>query len=240
MNKKNLYKEEDYDDDDDQEEDEEDEENGEEVDDSIVDFRDLLNISQGNNFHTTGNFNILNVIAPTTFNELKEKNRIMSNSNQNFYSSGNELNNNQLNAIVKDESASNNDKLESQIMNKIDILDLDLQSMPKEDIINLLLNNEATNVKKQKKYKFNPRASKSRMNGIYTNMQQMNDNKDPELAQDFNLALTKVLSKMMKDPKNSNQEVFDILLSDREKIEEELEKVNLTSYLLISMSLQKK
>jgi hypothetical protein len=251
MNQNNLYKEEGDEEEESEEEEEEEEsedkeESDEDVEDSVVDFGDILKGTHGVNFHSTGNFLNLNsnhdhqtFKTPITIvNEFNDNNKyqkdnldLSSNSSKlicnDIINNYNELQIPYQDPIDKADGVSNNenDKSEFQIKNKIEMLDLDLESMPKDELINLLLKEEVTPEKKNKKCKINARP-KPITNNIYSNMQQMNDNKDPELAQDFNVALTKVLSKMMKDPNNSNQEVFDILLADREIIEEELQKVN--------------
>lgn len=61
-----------------------------------------------------------------------------------------------------------------------------------------------------------------------------------EIEKDFDVALTKILSKMVKE-KDNNNEIYDILLSDKDKVEEELNKVKLNTYCLYyySMNFQK-
>lgn len=117
---------------------------------------------------------------------------------------------------------------EKNIKDKLDLLDLDLDSVPKEELINMLMKAEDPKIqKKQKKnFELKPKYSKPNiLNSVYSSMQDMAENKDPELAEDFNVALTKILAKMMKQSNNYNSKIFDILISDREKIEEELKKV---------------
>lgn len=123
------------------------------------------------------------------------------------------------------------EKLETEIKNKLDLLDLDLESMPKDDLVNLLLQSDQPqeNPKKKKYKQINPKLEKSSSIGVYSTIAQAQDlieTKDPELSSDFNTALTKILSKMVKDSDNHNNEVLDILLQDKDKIEDELRKYN--------------
>ena len=100
--------------------------------------------------------------------------------------------------------------------------------MPKEDLINFLLKTDEPSQQKKTKNKFQlkPKITKpSVLNSVYSNMQNLAENKDPELNEDFNVAMTKVLSKMLKQSDNKNGEILDILISNREKVEEELKKV---------------
>lgn len=226
MDKKNLYKEEDGDDDDleeeeeeiEGEEDEEAEEEEEEAEESVVDFGDMVIGTENNtgiNFHKLGDKNE-NKNYPNEGADLIN----LGTRNNNFAKSNSDENN--INFNINQQNA---EMTEDHIKDKIDLLDLDLESMPKDDLINLLLKGDEQPVEKKKnKFKLNPRNPKPEMENIYTNMQHMAEVKDPELNQDFNVALTKVLSKMMKESNNPNQEVFDILLADRDKIEEELQK----------------
>lgn len=56
----------------------------------------------------------------------------------------------------------------------------------------------------------------------------INYSNSAEIEKDFDVALTKILSKMVKES-NNNDEIYDILLSDKEKVEEELNKVRIKS-----------
>lgn len=249
MEKQNLYKE---DDEDDEEEELESEEEG--IEDSVIDFGDIM---EGINLT---NINLNNTVKSTI---NKEKNTINSNlnnkdkENSNVNIQGNtivkEANNYNMNKNINEknsltENKSNHNSSEKDYIHelinpgdtnndkeiKIDLLDLDLKSVTKEEIINILLKEETPEKKPKNKYKLNPKAPKSTTSTMYTNLRQMSETKDPELSQDFNVALNKVLSKIIKESDtnnnsnstNSNHDVLDLLLGDREKIEEDLNKVN--------------
>jgi len=110
----------------------------------------------------------------------------------------------------------------------LDLLDLDIDSLPKEDLINFLLKSDECSQQKKTKNKFQlkPKNTKPNvLNSVYSNVQNIAENKDPELNEDFNVAMTKVLSKLLKQSDDKNGEILDLLISNREKVEEELKKV---------------
>jgi hypothetical protein len=187
----------------------------EEEEDGIFDFDD--------NFNQTGKFTINE--ATTTDNNTKsqENSQTSPAEKSNQYTNNQIPINNNLETIdihIPNEAKNNKDKL--------DILDLDLESIPKDELINLLLKTDEPQPQKKgkKKFQLKPKNTKPNvLNSVYSNMQNMAENKDPELAEDFNVALIKILTKMMKESNNKNAEILDILISDREKVEEELRKV---------------
>src|SRR5690606_24830883 len=124
------------------EEEEVEEELEEEAEEDVVDFGDMINGTENN----TG-INFFKHDANKT-----ERNEHKSLQENIIDGQGN----NQAVQQNQADSAFDQDKLtESQIRNKVDLLDLDLESMPKEDLINLLLKaDEPPEDKKDKKKKF--------------------------------------------------------------------------------------
>jgi hypothetical protein len=233
MDKKNLYKEDDDDDVNEEEEEEEEEEEyveeEEEEEEEVIEAIDdsnILDIEKMNNHVNEMNYNNNNNNTNILPEDLKMKTTLKRNIDHNDLNTYNTTN------IDKNlAGASQNKNVESEIKDKLDLLDLDLESMPKDELINMLLKGDEEVIKKddkKKKHNFQPRNKSNtgmNTNDVFKNMQHMSETKDPELAQDFNVALTKILAKMVKDSGNPNQEIFDILISDRDKVEEELQKV---------------
>ena len=54
----------------------------------------------------------------------------------------------------------------------------------------------------------------------------------------FNKALNKVLTKLSKNKKSNNNELYDLLLNDKDLIENELKKYNLPKKINISKKIQ--
>lgn len=234
MEKKHLYKEEYNSGSESEEEEEEEEEESEEIeeeeDDSIVNFDGL----EMNTSLRLGNSTIKNDSTKPSENIEHNDNHIEINNLQEHTNDTDEQNLNNLideaiqfsNIETKERQTEQTDvKLEETIKDKLDLLDLDLESMPKDDLINLLLKTEEEPKPTKKKHRFNPRpkTQPNHLDNVY-NM-QINDKQDPELANDFNTALTKILAKMVKSPNDINTDIYDILISDKDKIEEELSKV---------------
>jgi hypothetical protein len=125
-------------------------------------------------------------------------------------------------------------KIETQVEKEIndnleDILDLDLENIPKDELINMLLappEEQKTQKKKKPLYTAKSKINQTSNTNNYLNTVYNKLNKNnPESTQDFNSALNKVLSKMVNTSDNPNQEIFDLLITDKERITEELKKV---------------
>jgi hypothetical protein len=120
-------------------------------------------------------------------------------------------------------------EVEKEINDKLEILDLDLENIPKDELINMLLAPEDQKPLKKKKplYTAKSKINQTSNTNIYlnTNYNKLNNKNNPESTQDFNTALTKVLSKMVNASDYPNQEIFDLLITDKERITEELKKV---------------
>jgi hypothetical protein len=235
MDKRDLYKEEDEEASENEEEEEVDEQ--EESEEEVVEEEEEGVFDFDDNFNQTGKFTVNE--ASTVLRNDPDKNYENTAIDTNKPSSNVQnvrLNRNESDDIDFNIPESNEKNFERNIKDKLDILDLDLESMPKEDLINLLLRSDEpqSQKKKKKNFQLKPKNAKPHiLNSVYSNMQNMAENKDPELAEDFNVALTKILAKMMKESNNQNAEIFDILISDRDKVEEELRKVNrINKYIL--------
>jgi hypothetical protein len=257
MNKKNLYREEDISESDENLDEDEEESEDDIVDfgDMVLENNTGISFFKSSEKTVRESENIpnkeINLIENSykNNNQLQESNQInkissnqteskfseIQNKNIQLYSeqaeeNDNSRDNSQSSQNLQPSNKTSDEKLETEIKEKLDLLDLDLESMPKDDLVNLLLQSDQPQEKpKKKKFKLNPKIEKSPSVGVYSTMAQAQDmieNKDPELSTDFNTALTKILTKMVKDSDNPNQEVLDILLQDREKVEDELRKYN--------------
>ena len=121
------------------------------------------------------------------------------------------------NNIEKEKNEINNDKT-----------NFNLDNYSKEELIEILMNNP---IKKddEKIEKKEEKVEKNNIKNedINSNIKIKDISEKEEEESDFNKALNKVLSKMIKKKNINNNELYDLLVSDKETIENELKKYNL-------------
>ena len=112
------------------------------------------------------------------------------------------------------------------------LMEIDIESSSKEDVVNILLNTEVLNKKDQPKkeskakLKINAKSHYSLENlnsdPIYKNNFYINaTEKDPEFTNDFKTATKKILHRMCQS--KENEELLKILITDKNKFQSDLE-----------------
>ena len=121
------------------------------------------------------------------------------------------------NTIEKEKNEINNNKTNFNIDN-----------YSKEELIDILMNNPIK-IDDEKIEKIEKKEEKEDIKNedINSNMKIKDISEKEEEESDFNKALNKVLSKMIKKQNINNTELYDLLISDKETIENELKKYNL-------------
>ncbi len=97
---------------------------------------------------------------------------------------------------------------------------LNLDNYSKEDLFNLLINNPI-NIEEDDEEE--EREEQINLN-LNFNSKIPEEPENEEEDSDFHKALTKVLSKMAKNKNVNNNELFDLLVSDKDVVERELKK----------------
>ena len=129
--------------------------------------------------------------------------------------------------VVQENKAKKEEKEEEKTIpqEKMKQTETELDKYSKEDLLNILLNNPV-NAQGTIEHDDNKEVN---INISEANQKVKNLSPEGEEA-DFDTALTKILSQMVKDPnkkiKGNENELYDILLCDREVIENELNKIN--------------
>ena len=120
------------------------------------------------------------------------------------------------NTIEKEKNEINNNKTNFNIDN-----------YSKEELIDILMNNPIK-IDDEKIEKIEKKEEKEDIKNedINSNMKIKDISEKEEEESDFNKALNKVLSKMIKKQNINNTELYDLLISDKETIENELKKYN--------------
>ena len=129
-----------------------------------------------------------------------------------------------LNSFFKIDTKENFNKDEN---NKNSNINLDNYS--KEDLLTLLINNPI-NIEEDDEEE--EREEQINLN-LNFNSKIPEEPENEEEDSDFHKALTKVLSKMAKNKNVNNNELFDLLVSDKEVVERELKKYCLLYFLFI-------
>ena len=152
----------------------------------------------------------------------------------------NETKNNQSNINHNDETRIGNNIIISAYNNsaineeeELNLLNLDLNLIPKEAAIEYLLHNKEMNYKKsKKKLLFKDKKYENVKSHFETKKKSINYNvpleinlKDPETTCDFNTACTKYLAKLLLGPKKSYNKLLKLMMYNT-KIDE-IKKVNL-------------
>ena len=127
-----------------------------------------------------------------------------------------------LNSFFKIDTKENFNKDEN---NKNSNINLDNYS--KEDLLTLLINNPI-NIEEDDEEE--EREEQINLN-LNFNSKIPEEPENEEEDSDFHKALTKVLSKMAKNKNVNNNELFDLLVSDKEVVETELKKYCLLYFL---------
>ena len=158
-----------------------------------------------------------NEIKKNNFDK-KEKKLIEINKNQN--KSDNKIDNNNNIKENKKENENNNNN------------NLNLDTLSKDDLLALLMNNpinaDEEEEEKDQKIKLN----------LHFNSKIKEEQEKEDDDTDFNKALNKVLSKLSKNKKTNNNELYDLLINDKDLVENELKKYNLPKKINISKKIQ--
>ena len=168
----------------------------------------------------------------------KEKKPIEINNNQNKSNNKNEndkIDYKKENKIEKENKNENKNEKENENNNNNNNNNLNLDTLSKDDLLALLMNNPINideEEEKEEKIKLN-----LHFNSKIKEEQEKEKEKDDDDT-DFNKALNKVLSKLSKNKKSNNKELYDLLINDKELVENELKKYNLPKKINISKKIQ--
>ena len=166
--------------------------------------------------------------------EKKENNEIKHNSFHKREKKPIDTNKNQNKSDNKIENSNNKKeyKKENENENNNNNNNLNLDTLSKDDLLALLMNNpinaEEEEEEKDEKIKLN----------LHFNSKIKDEQEKEDDDTNFNKALNKVLTKLSKNKKSNNNELYDLLLNDKDLIENELKKYNLPKKINISKKIQ--
>ena len=257
MNSKNLYDEGEI-----NENEEEDDEiidnDDEELDDSIhksIKSNELHNINENekeikieNNNQIKNN---LNINQPLFNNNLKKEEPKLENTTERVKNEVKNivaettltsLDNNTLKLtnekFIENQKENKNENLEKkEIENNNNNNNINLDNYSKEDLITLLMNNPI-NINNEEEEEEEEREEEINLNlNFNTKIPEEPENEEDDDS-DFNKALTKVLSNMAKNKNVNNNQLYDLLVSDKDIVENELKKYNFNKNINISSKIQ--
>ena len=257
MNSKNLYDEGEI-----NENEEEDDEiidnDDEELDDSIhksIKSNELHNINENekeikivNNNQIKNN---LNINQPLFNNNLKKEEPKLENTTERVKNEVKNivaettltsLDNNTLKLtnekFIENQKENKNENLEKkEIDNNNNNNNINLDNYSKEDLITLLMNNPI-NINNEEEEEEEEREEEINLNlNFNTKIPEEPENEEDDDS-DFNKALTKVLSNMAKNKNVNNNQLYDLLVSDKDIVENELKKYNFNKNINISSKIQ--
>ena len=153
---------------------------------------------------------VKNIVAETTLTSLD--NNTLKLTNEKF---------------IENQKENKNENLEKkEIENNNNNNNINLDNYSKEDLITLLMNNPI-NINNEEEEEEEEREEEINLNlNFNTKIPEEPENEEDDDT-DFNKALNKVLSKMIKKKNINNNELYDLIIRDKKKIENELKKYNL-------------
>ena len=253
MNSKNLYDEGEI-----NENEEEDEEiidnEDEEFDDSIhkpIKSNELQNINEKENEKNNQIKNDLNINHPLFNIQLKKEEPKLDNTIERVKNEVKNivaettltsLDNNTLKLtneklIEKPKENKNENLKKKEIENTNNNNNINLENYTKEDLISLLVNNPI-NVNNEEEEEEEEREEEINLNlNFNTKIPEEPENEEDDDT-DFNKALNKVLSNMAKNKNIDNNQLYDLLVSDKDIVENELKKYNFNKNINISSKIQ--
>ena len=253
MNSKNLYDEGEI-----NENEEEDEEiidnEDEEFDDSIhkpIKLNELQNINEKEIEKNNQIKNDLNINHPLINIQLKKEEPKLDNTIERVKNEVKNivaettltsLDNNTLKLtneklIEKPKENKNENLKKKEIENTNNNNNINLENYTKDDIISLLVNNPI-NVNNEEEEEEEEREEEINLNlNFNTKIPEEPENEEDDDT-DFNKALNKVLSNMAKNKNIDNNQLYDLLVSDKDIVENELKKYNFNHNINISSKIQ--
>jgi len=253
MNSKNLYDEGEI-----NENEEEDEEiidnEDEEFDDSIhkpIKSNELQNINEKENEKNNQIKNDLNINHPLFNIQLKKEEPKLDNTIERVKNEVKNivaettltsLDNNTLKLtneklIEKPKENKNENLKKKEIENTNNNNNINLENYTKDDLISLLVNNPI-NVNNEEEEEEEEREEEINLNlNFNTKIPEEPENEEDDDT-DFNKALNKVLSNMAKNKNIDNNQLYDLLVSDKDIVENELKKYNFNHNINISSKIQ--